>query len=200
MGVVAESNRTRWCVAALAAAVSCVSLMGCETTRRDALGREVVEPRAREVGPAPAGTRAMQITMSVGRPSDSDANGFPDTIPVVVYLFAATNEYPLSLSEAGSFTFALTSQGGEPLGRWEFGETETARAAQELPPGPGFVFGLRLAPGVDRRPNQPVNVTAVFTSALDARRIESGGAASVLIGSGLREPGPSTATPVDATR
>lgn len=171
----------------------------CETTVTGPLGNErQVTSEPKKLDPPPRGTRPEQMTLIAAVPADGDANGFPDTIPVVVYLFPSVRVHPLSMVEPGEFDFRLTDRDGEVLGEWIFDAQDTAAAAQDLPPGRGYVFGLRLAPGVDRRPNQPGSLTAVFTSAIDQKRIVSSGSATVRIGAGVSAPSLGDAVPVGA--
>ncbi len=143
---------------------------------------------SRTVKPAPPGTRASQMLLVAGVPNDADANGYPDTVPVVVYLFAPANVHPLPLRERGEFRFQLRDQDGRDLGEWSFSPDFSEGAAQSLPPGEGYVFGLRLAPGRDRLRNQPTSLTAQFVSSRDGRIISSSGSASVRMGAGQRQP------------
>ncbi len=140
----------------------------------------------RAVKPAPPGTRASQMLLVAGVPTDADANGYPDTVPVVVYLFAPADVHPLPLRERGEFRFLLRDQDGQELGRWSFSPESSEEAAQSLPPGEGYVFGLRLPPGQDRVRNQPTSLTAQFVSARDGRVVSSSGSASVRMGAGMR--------------
>jgi len=198
-GPAAAHSTARSTVGAVAALSLTVALgAGCQTTITDSSGRRVSRPEPTRVGPAPAGTRARQMMLVAGVPNDSDGNGFPDTVPVVVYLFAPVDEYPLPLIEPGEFRFELTDRSGERVGLWSFSEALTANSAQELPPGSGYVFGLRMAPGVDRRRNEPAALTAVFTASSDGRTVTSSGSATVRIGAG--NPGAAGASSVDGGR
>lgn len=142
----------------------------------------------RAVRPPPAGTRVSQMLLVAGVPNDADANGYPDTVPVVVYLFAPADVHPLPLRERGEFRFRLRDQAGRDLGEWSFSPDFSEEAAQSLPPGEGYVFGLRLPRGQDRLRNQPTSLTAQFISARDGRTISSSGSASVRMGAGQRRP------------
>jgi hypothetical protein len=163
------------------------ALAGCVTETRPITDNSP-PPRAsspRSVGPAPANVRATQMLIVAGVPSDADSNGFPDTVPVVVYLFAPAGVYPLPLTERGVFEFRLTAGDGTLLGEWVFAEDVVAGAAQPLPPGNGFIFGLRVAKGSDRVANQAASVTAVFRPADGGRPVLSTGSATVRMGSGI---------------
>lgn len=172
---------------AIALACATLALPGCQTTTRDALGRERTESaNPRRIPPPPASARPQQMMLVAGVPNDADGNGYPDTIPVVIYLFAPVDVHPLPLIEPGEFGFELTDRNGKRLGEWRFDRDGTEAAAQDLPPGRGYVFGLRLAPGIDRIQNQPAALTARFTSARDGRVIASSGSATVRVGAGGR--------------
>ena len=189
MAVAASTTIRAACLVGFAAVV--IACAGCQTTTRDSLGRErTTSANPRPVPPPPTGTRPQQMMLVAGVPSDADANGFPDTIPIVVYLFAPVDVYALPLVEPGEFRFELRASDGGVIGEWLFDREATADAAQRLPPGRGYVFGLRLAPGVDRVENQPAALTAQFTAARDGRQIASSGSATVRIGAGARPPEP----------
>jgi hypothetical protein len=124
------------------------------------------------------------MTLSAGVGMDSDGNGYPDTIPVVVYLFADTRRYPLPVKERGEFTFELTAAEGVEIGSWVFGEEESARAVGDSAAGVCYRFALRLGPGRDRLPAVPASLRAIFTNAATGERFASPGSATIRIGSG----------------
>lgn len=134
--------------------------------------------------PRPSNLHAEVILISAGVPTDSDANGFVDTVPVVVYLFGDVNRYPLPIKEDGEFAFRITTRDGTRIGQWVFSEEQSENASQEMAPGPGYAFGLRLREGVDRMPRVEALVSGRFRDPRTKREIGTNGVAEVLLGAG----------------
>lgn len=162
------------------ALVAGVLLAACApATRVDGTGpgeRSVERPRA-----AVSDLEPVQMLMSRGTPTDSDGNGFPDTIPVVVYLFPDARESDLPIWSMGAFRFEISSADGRPVGRWEFGDALAERARVRLAPGPGYSFFLRLGPGEDRLPPINAELRASFVHE-SGRVLDTSGAATLRLG------------------
>ncbi len=157
-------------------------LSACVTeTRPSAPERE----RASIARPSrPSGVDPQQMLLTAGVASDADGNGFPDTIPVTVYLFGDTRRYALPLAEQGSFEFEATTQDGVAIGRWIFPPEETAAAKGESPAGVCYRFALRLSPERDRFRTTAVGLRAIFTQSKTGQKVVSPGVASVRLGAG----------------
>lgn len=160
-------------------ALSCVLTACVSQTRSTA-------PQANREKPAlpskPAGFRAQQMLLSAGVPSDVDGNGFPDQIPVTVYLFG-DGRYELPVAETGSFEFEIKSRGGQDIGLWRFPVEETARAVGGSSVGTCYRFALQLAPGRDRIRAIPASLRAIFTNEETGQKIISPGSATIRLGS-----------------
>lgn len=120
---------------------------GCTTTVETSDGRPM-PPKPRSSPPVPADAPVNALAMIYGRkPADSNNNGYPDLIPVEVYLFS--QPYPRSIHRPGSFEFALYPLGqpitaeAVPMARWQLDE-EAVTAAQLLSPVFGLGYGFRL--------------------------------------------------------
>lgn len=92
----------------------------------------------------PSGSQVTELMVAPGAPEDTDANGFVDTVRVVVYLFHDPARYPAPMYADGSLTFMLRSKEGREMGRWEFPPEAVARGRVTLSPGPAQTFTLRL--------------------------------------------------------
>jgi hypothetical protein len=93
---------------------------------------------------------------------DTDGNGFPDTFPVTVYLFA--DGFPLSLEVPGTFRFELYSAEGKLARIWTIDSDQARAAVRRAGPGPAYVFALSMLDGgSDRVRKQTVDLSAVFT-------------------------------------
>jgi hypothetical protein len=132
----------------------------------------------------PGNVEPEQMMLSAGVMQDNDGNGFPDTIPVVIYLFGDSDRYALPIEEEGSFEFILTAPDGDRLGRWVFPEDDSAEAVSDSPAGVCYRFALRMAPGRDRMKAQPASLRAIFTDARTGERVRSQGAATIRVGLG----------------
>lgn len=157
----------------------CCMLTACVSQTRP------TAPQANHDRPAlptkPAGFRAQQMLLSAGVPSDVDGNGFPDQIPVTVYLFG-DGRYELPVAEPGSFEFEIKSKGGQDIGLWRFPPDETARAIGGSSVGTCYRFALQLAPGRDRIRAIPASLRAIFTNEETGQKIISPGSATIRLG------------------
>jgi hypothetical protein len=157
-------------------------LGGCVTETRSSApsrNRSSVSRPAR-----PSGIEPQQMVLTAGVASDADGNGYPDTIPVTIFMFGDLRRYELPLSVDGEFEFELMTQDARPLARWVFPEDETANSLRDSPTGVCYRFALRLAPGRDRIPVTAVGLRAIFTNEKTGQRVTSTGAASVRLGAG----------------
>lgn len=172
------SRRSIWPVArrvraAALAGFALLATAGCVTTSG---GRAEGPPP-----PAPKGIIPDTLLISAGVPVDSDANGYADTIPAVAYLFAESGGYPLPIWTPGSFVFRLQAPDGRPLAEWTLPPAEVASQRANLPPGPGYVFSLRLLDvGTDHLEVPTADLTATFTPEGEPP-VASSGAASLLL-------------------
>lgn len=167
----------------LLAACGAACLGGCVSEIRESPPR-VSRPKVSR--PAkPAGVRPEQMMLSAGVATDADGNTFPDTIPVVIYLFGDTSRYALPLHADGVFEFEVVGKQSGHLGRWVFPEQEVERAAGDSAAGVCYRFGLRLGPGRDVLEGQTAGIRAVFTETGTGRRIESLGAVTIRLGTGV---------------
>lgn len=168
--------------AALVAAGGLVCQVGCVSEVRQSppkISRPKVSRPAK-----PAGVRPEQMMLSAGVATDADGNTFPDTIPVVIYLFGDTSRYALPLHADGEFEFEVVGTQEGRIGRWIFPAEEVVRAAGDSAAGVCYRFGLRLGSGRDVIEGQTAGIRAVFTDSETGRRIESLGAVTIRLGSG----------------
>ncbi len=84
----------------------CVGLGGC-------VADEPSRPRLKP----PADLRPDLMMIAIYPLLDDDNNGYPDTIPMVVYLW--DDRYPLPLWADGSIHFLLTSETGQTIAEWD---------------------------------------------------------------------------------
>ena len=132
----------------------------------------------------PAGVRPEMMMLSAGVGTDSDGNTFPDTIPVVVYLFGDTRRYALPLKERGTFEFFLEGPDQSQIGHWIFPPNEVERAAGDSAAGNCYRFALRMVPGRDRMSSRPASLRAIFTVRATDERVFSPGTATIRVGAG----------------
>lgn len=130
----------------------------------------------------PAGLEPEVLFLSAATPMDSDGNGFADTVPVVVYVFGNPERYELPIGVEGDFAFRMVTPEGDRIGQWVFAGEEADRARQAMPPGPGYVFGLRLGPGRDVLDPTTALLSARFRRADGGGEIGSNGAAEIRLG------------------
>lgn len=133
-----------------------------------ACGNRVDDPAEPDRSPAhvaPAGTRPVQMFLSVGTPTDSDGNRLPDTIPALVYLFPDEAISKLPVWAAGEFRFLLRYPDGTEIGRWTYPADIAKNAERTMGPGPAYSFILRLGPGEDRIRSAVVELWGEFVGA-----------------------------------
>lgn len=137
-------------------------------------------PAPRDVRPAD-GVEPVQVFISRGTLTDSDADGYADTIPVVTYLFPDPAISHLPVWADGEFEFRLTDPDQRLFARWIYPSPVAATARQQLPPGPAYSFFLRLGGDDDRISRRSMELSAVFRSP-SGRTVSSNGSAAVQLG------------------
>lgn len=160
-----------------------LGLVGCTSSPRAAEAANTADPGRATERPSATVSRLepLQMLLTRGTPTDSDANGFADTVPVVVYLFPDARDSNLPIWSTGTFRFDIRAEDGRNVGKWEFGGDLGERARVQLAPGPGYSFFLRLGPGQDRLPPINAELRASFVHE-GGRVVETGGAATVRLG------------------
>jgi hypothetical protein len=167
-------------VAALVCVTGCVTEVKPSTPARE---------KASFTKPSrPVGIEPEQMLLTASAPNDADGNGFPDTIPVTIYLFGDTRRYRLPIAEQGTFDFTVTTRDGREVGRWIFSEDETRLAQGDSPAGVCYRFALRLGPGRDRFRSVPVSLRAIFTNAKTGQQVASLSSATIRLGMGESAP------------
>lgn len=185
--------RLRTLIAIAAAAAWLAVSPGCVTVSEETSVTAGGASKTRQKRPAsprkPPGLEPQVMMLSAGAAHDTDANGYVDTIPVVVYLFGDPTRYALPIEHEGDFAFRVQTKGGRVLGTWNFLGDQAQAGAQELPPGPGYAFGLRLREGRDRMSRTKALITGRFRIEGTAREIRTTGATEILLGSGAQAAG-----------
>jgi hypothetical protein len=158
----------------LAALIPCLA-QGCVADNP----RPGVSPASRQ----PEHLRPARLVLVVSTPTDSDANGSLDTIPVAAYLFGDSPRYALPVWLDGSITFTLTAPAGGQIWTWSRSIDEVRDARRMLRPfGRGHLFALSILDhGPDEIPATGVDLTAEFISA-EGLRVRPSGPSSTIIG------------------
>lgn len=160
---------------ALIAAASSLSLCvaGCAssgTTRHPSAAAGQLEP--------------IQVQLNIGLPSDSDGNGYPDTIQALAYLFPKpgdSKESKLPVHVKGTFEFAMQDPAGRVIARWIFPPDVVDDAARNLAAGVGYSMYLRLSREQDIMPPMAVDIRCRFTT-LEGHQVKGLGRATVRLG------------------
>ncbi len=166
-----------WMSAALIALVGGCSLDGAPRSSSQTPVREA--PPRTPVGNSDA--EPVQVFLSRGTPTDSDSDGYADTIPVIVYLFPRAEESQVPVWAAGEFEFRLLDRDQRLVARWVFPPDVAERSRQQLPPGPAYSFFLRLGADSDQMPATSLELSGVFRS-VSGRMVTSQGSAAVTLG------------------
>lgn len=172
-------NKRTWCglIAALPFVWGC-SLDGSSRPPTPA-GRAAPAPRVAQNDP---NAEPVQIFLSRGSPTDADADGYADTVPVIVYLFPRAEESQVPVWADGEFEFRLLDRNQRLVARWVFPNDMARESRKRLPPGPAYSFFLRLGGDADRMPRSDLELSGVFRSA-SGRVISSQGSAAIQLGS-----------------
>ncbi|MEQ8770629.1 MAG: hypothetical protein RIB60_08980 [Phycisphaerales bacterium] len=165
-------------LAAMATLGAGCSLDGPTSSARRAPVREA--PRVAPIGNSDA--EPVQVFLSRGTPTDSDGDGYADTIPVIVYLFPRAEESQVPVWTDGEFEFRLLDQTQRLVARWVFPPDVADASRQQLPPGPAYSFFLRLGGDSDRMPTTSLELSGVFRT-MSGRMVTSQGSAAVTLGS-----------------
>jgi hypothetical protein len=179
--------RRRWsaaCAGLLALAVAA----GCQTKVRTSDGRPLPpDPRPAPHVPDSAEVNAMALRVGL-KPTDSDGNGYPDLIPVEVYLFASP--YASSVQRPGTFEFTLHVAGRSvegddaPLATWRFEGPAQEAAGFRSPTfgGTGYAFRLSLLERDDELPLMRATLVCRFEPAGGGAAVRSTEAHTIQVG------------------
>jgi len=94
------------------------TVLGCGAILLAAAGC-VADGEARRPPRAPSDVRPQTITIAAQMMLDEDNNGYPDTIPVVVYFWDSPDRYPLPLWDDGVLRFRLHDEHNRLIAEWE---------------------------------------------------------------------------------
>lgn len=126
----------------------------------------------------------IQVQLNIGLPSDSDGNGYPDTIQALAYLFPKpgdSKESKLPVHAKGTFEFAMQDPAGRVIARWIFPPDVVDDAARNLAAGVGYSMYLRLSREQDVMPPMAVDIRCRFTT-LEGHQVKGLGRATVRLG------------------
>ncbi len=125
----------------------------------------VAEKPEREPPPRqPAEVRVSDMFVALQRPTDSDGNGYLDTLETTIYLFGDRFE-AASIFLPGSFRFTLLGEDGRIVGEWMIDSTAAREAAVLFSPGPGYQISVNLLDvGTDVMPPQSADLLVTFTA------------------------------------
>lgn len=143
------------CVIALAGGVA-AGVGGCVTEGPPA------RPKPRAIPAQPEGIMPEHMVLLAEPPEDTDADGYFDTLRVVVSLF--DEEYPFALRLPGTFVFTLRDADGRVLSEWRFDRSDAERALAASQAGPSYRFTLSARDAEDGQRDAPsAGLTGQFT-------------------------------------
>ena len=125
------------------------------------------------VGPPPRDAKPGLIWMGVNPPTDTNSNGYADSIVSTVYLFADSG-YVRSISVAGTFHFVLLAKGGKVMREWTVPSPGPQVAPIRTGVGDGFLVRISLldSGGSDVLAYQSAELVGSFKSA-DGSEVKS---------------------------
>ncbi len=157
-------------------AVCACTLGGCVTAQGDPAPARAAEP-----APSSDAAPTQVLIAADSNLTDSNANGYPDTFQVVVYLFPASDVSAQPVWADGGFEFTLSGRDGGLIERWWFSPEMAAEARVRTPVGRAQSFFLRFGGDRDRMPQTVADLRCRFLGS-EGRILEAGGATSVRIG------------------
>lgn len=123
----------------------------------------------------------VQIQLTLGLPSDSDGNGYPDTVHAMAYLFPDSRYSDQPVSDTGTFYFEMHNASGQLAAQWVFPPEIVEQAERRMPAGPAYSMYVRLAEGADRMPPSAMDIRVQFLSETGTR-VRSTGRTTVRLG------------------
>lgn len=134
-------------------------------------------PQARPVEDA----APVQIFFARGNPTDSDGDGYADTIPVTVYLYPDRRVSELPVWADGTFTLTLSTLDGRQIDQWVFPPDIVEQSRRTASPGRCFGFFLRLGGDTDHMPPTTADIRVAFVGT-DGRELPVAGPVSLQLG------------------
>lgn len=144
-----------------------IFMLGCATVAL-ALGGCVAEGQRRQTPRAPEDVRTHSITVAAQMLLDEDNNGYPDTIPVIVYFWDHPERYPLPIWDEGVLLFQLQDEFGRLLAEWEVPPEVVIASRRRDQVGPVHYLTLDIREATtDALPATKAMLTARFTATDD---------------------------------
>jgi len=111
---------------------------------------------------APRDLQVRLVTIAVHDLIDNDTNGYPDTLPLIIYFW--DNRYPLPIWADGSMHFTLTGESGKVIAQWDVSEDVLKASRRRDQVGPVHVLTLDIRQATtDELPLTKASLSAVFT-------------------------------------
>lgn len=164
-------------------------LPACQTVSSETSDGRPMPPPARRAEAVPAGAPINAISVLYApKPSDSDANGRPDTLSLEVYLFA--RPYPTPVWREGTFTVSAfpigtagspSAPGRKPVHVWKVATRDIGLGTFRSLIGEGYRFQLSLLDGgaTDRIPGTALDFVTSFEATAGGPPIWSDGVRSI---------------------
>lgn len=122
----------------------------------------VAEKPNRLPAKAPKDLQVRLVTIAVHDLIDSDSNGYPDTLPLIIYFW--DNRYPLPIWADGSIHFTLTDESGMVIAQWDVPEEVLQASRRRDQVGAVHVLTLDIRQATtDELPLTKATLSAVFT-------------------------------------
>lgn len=164
-------------------------LSACQTVSSETSDGRPMPPPARRAESAPPGAPINAISVLYApKPSDSDANGRPDSLSIEVYLFA--RPYPTPVWREGTFTVSAfpigtagspSAPGRKPVHVWKVATRDIGLGTFRSLIGEGYRFQLSLLEGGagDRIPGTALDFVTSFEAAPGGAAVWSDGVRSI---------------------
>ncbi len=164
-----------------------VLILGCKTTKVEYSSARPMPPDPKPARAVPSSAKANTLALMIeGKPTDTDGNGYPDTIVANMYLFSVPHTSPMF--EDGTFVFSLryaddkrSTKDLPDIAQWKLPVSELERGRNLY--GPVHVARLSLLEtGGDIMPSMSAILLCRFEPADGREAVRPGGVHWVQLG------------------
>lgn len=113
----------------------------------------------------PADPKPTRMVVTTYLPTDTNSNGYPDTIALRVHLFEHEGGWPLAVGVPGRFKFEMVSPQGKVLATWDLDPASSPGGIGRDQIGPCYLMDLSLLTDgrTDRIDAETIDLRGVFS-------------------------------------
>ena len=121
----------------------------------------------------PSDPKPSRMVITTYLPTDTNSNGYPDTIPIRVHLFEHEGGWPLAVGVEGKFRFEMASPQGKTLASWDVDPSQVPGGVGRDQIGPCYLFDLSLLTDgrTDKLDVETIDLRGAFTPTKDPAKV-----------------------------